>query len=65
MAGSVEQSAVPWPTLRICSPGRGAKSCATPQSTTVMPMPCWRASTVTAAPPARKFSTICQVTSLG
>ncbi len=44
---------------------RGAMSRATPQSTTVSARPCWRASTLTAAPPARKFSTICQVTSLG
>ena len=36
-----------------------------PQSTTVRCSPCWRASTLTAAPPARKFLTICQVTSLG
>ena len=32
---------------------RGATSRATPQSTTVRARPCWRASTLTAAPPAR------------
>ena len=31
---------------------RGAKSCRTPQSITFRPMPCWRARTLTAAPPA-------------
>ena len=65
MAGPSSASAVPWAILLINKPSRGAKSCFTPQSTTVRPMPCWRASTLTAAPPARKFSTICQVTSLG
>ncbi len=71
MAGPVDASCVPAATLRTSSCGwpgaaeRGAKSRATPQSTTVRARPCWRASTFTAAPPARKFSTICQVTSLG
>ncbi|MDT4867803.1 hypothetical protein FQZ97_1027330 [compost metagenome] len=65
MAGPSSASAVPGATLLITRPGRGAKSWRTPQSTTVRPMPCCRASTLTAAPPARKFSTICQVTSLG
>ena len=65
MAGPADASAVPGAILRITSPARGAKSWRTPQSTTVRASPCWRASTLTAAPPARKFSTICQVTSLG
>ena len=38
---------------------------ATPQSTTVSAMPLARENTLTAAPPARKFSTICQLTSCG
>ena len=65
MAGPWLQSAVPGATLHTRSASRGAKSCATPQSTTVSAMPCCFASTLTAAPPARKFSTICQVTSCG
>ncbi|MCY1381244.1 hypothetical protein D9M69_691270 [compost metagenome] len=65
MAGPAEASAVPAAMRRDTRPGRGWKSRRTPQSTTVSARPCWRASTLTAAPPARKFSTICQVTSLG
>jgi hypothetical protein len=65
MAGPADASAVPGAILRSSSPARGAKSRRTPQSTTVSARPCWRASTLTAAPPARKFSTICHVTSLG
>ena len=75
IAGRTDASEVPPSlpaTLRTSKPGRNVsvgrpcrKSCLTPQSTTVSWMPCWRASTLTAAPPARKFSTICQVTSLG
>ena len=65
IAGSCSASAVPQPILREIRPGRGANSCLTPASTTDSASPCWRASTLTAAPPARKFSTICQVTSLG
>ena len=71
MAGPWLASFVPGATLRSSRLGwpgaasRGAMSRATPQSTTVRARPCWRASTLTAAPPARKFSTICQVTSLG
>ena len=71
MAGPWLASFVPGATLRSSRRGwpgaasRGAMSRATPQSTTVRARPCWRASTLTAAPPARKFSTICQVTSLG
>ena len=80
MAAWADESAVPCSApaaLRTCKPGRSGlapswpagspakKSCLTPQSTTVSAMPFCRASTLTAAPPARKFSTICQVTSLG
>jgi hypothetical protein len=59
-----------WPcraaTLTSISPSRSSpKSCATPASTTDSPRPFWRAKTLIAAPPARKFSTICQVTSCG
>jgi hypothetical protein len=57
--------ALPDAAFATTRPARGAKSCRTPQSTTVSASPCWRASTATAAPPAKKFSTICQVTSLG
>ena len=65
MAGPIALSCVPDAILRITKPGAGAKSLRTPQSTTVCAMPCWRASTLTAAPPARKLPTICHVTSLG
>lgn len=68
IAGATLASAVPCSqpsTLATCSPCWGAKSWATPQSTTVSARPCWRASTDTAAPPAMKFSTICAVTSGG
>ena len=75
MAGCADESAVPCSppaTLRTSRCGRwvpsgmpAKKSWLTPQSTTVRLMPCWRASTLTAAPPAKKFSTICQLTSLG
>ena len=75
MAGCCDASAVPRcapSALRTSRPARCApagkparKSCLTPQSTTVNASPCWRASTLTAAPPDKKFSTICQLTSLG
>ncbi len=65
IAGPALASAVPGPILRTSRPARGAKSWRTPASTTLSASPCWRASTLTAAPPARKFSTICQVTSGG
>ncbi len=65
IAGPCKESALPAATLATTRPGRGVKSCRTPQSTTVSARPCCRARTATAAPPARKFSTICQVTSLG
>jgi hypothetical protein len=41
------------------------KSWATPASATTSCMPAWPARALIAAPPARKFSTICQVTSCG
>ena len=80
MAACAEESAVPNSApaaLRTCKPARAGlapsvpagrpdkKSCLTPQSTTVSAIPFCRANTLTAAPPAKKFSTICQVTSLG
>jgi len=65
MAGSTLASALPLATLRSCKPGCGDSGLATPQSTTVSAKPCRRASTLTAAPPARKFCTICAVTALG
>ena len=63
IAGLCELSAVPRHLARQQARAR-RESWRTPQSTTVNARPCWRASTLTAAPPARKFSTICQVTSL-
>ncbi len=72
MAGPADASAVPTATRQWLSrrgmpgaPSRGGTDAATPQSATVSARPCWRASTLTAAPPARKFSTIWAVTSLG
>jgi len=60
-----DESAVPSPILRTISRGRGSKWWRTPASTTWSASECCSASTLIAAPPARKFSTICHVTSLG
>ena len=65
IAGPSSMSRLPMPILAISRPGRGSKTWRTPASTMLSCSPCWRASTDTAAPPARKFSTICQVTSGG
>ena len=55
----------PLPTFMSTSPSRTPKSRATPASATTICMPARCDSTLIAAPPARKFSTICQVTSCG
>ncbi len=70
MAGPTDRSAVPRATLRCSTPGSGGESLrsngdATPTSTTTTSAPTWRASTLTAAPPARKLATIWAVTSWG
>ena len=58
-------SAVPGRTLRGSSPGAGGISAATPTSTTHTSAPACAAIAFTTAPPARKFATICTVTSCG
>jgi hypothetical protein len=65
MAGPPVRSAVPGATLRSSSPGWSSSGVATPTSTTSTRAPCWRASTLIAAPPAQKLATICAVTSCG
>ena len=42
-----------------------AQAAATPASTTTTSAPAWAANALTTAPPARKFATICAVTSAG
>ena len=49
----------------LCPAARGSVSASTATSTTRTPALATRASAFTAAPPARKFATICAVTSLG
>ena len=58
---------VPAPARTFCRvrPGAASSSVATPTSTTITRAPVWRASTLIAAPPARKFWTIWAVTSCG
>ncbi len=65
IAGPRVRSAVPQATLRCTSPGVSPKSYATPTSTTATRAPACRVRTLIAAPPRRKLSTICGVTSLG
>jgi hypothetical protein len=65
MAGCTALLAVPGAILACTRPGTSPKSWLTPASTTCTARPWSRASTLTAAPPARKFMTICQVTSCG
>src|SRR5664280_1055025 len=65
IAGAVDRSAVPRRTLRSIKPGNAGSSVATPTSTTTTRAPTWAAKAFTPAPPARKFATICPVTSCG
>ena len=65
IAGPWRAFSVPFDTFWIRRPSRGSKSCLTPQSTTFNEILFCFERTLTAAPPARKFSTICHVTSLG
>ena len=58
-------SAVPAATRRCRSSGCASSVVRTPTSTTVTLAPTCRAKALTTAPPARKFATICAVTSCG
>ena len=57
--------AVPGPIGQATSSAERVSGAATPKSATTSRAPAWRASTFTAAPPRRKFSTICAVTTWG
>src|SRR5437763_4163646 len=65
IAGPRARLAVPGAIGHETSPGAGGVGFATPKSATTTRAPAWRASTLTAAPPPRKFSTICAVTIWG
>ena len=65
IAGPCVMSAVPRPTPTTRRSGCAGSGVATPASTISSRTPACCAITLTAAPPARKFSTICAVTSRG
>ena len=65
IAGSIARLRVPGAILRETRPGASRGSPATPASTTAISTPFARAKTFAAAPPARKFATICRVTAWG
>ncbi|MCY1299691.1 hypothetical protein D9M70_492300 [compost metagenome] len=65
IAGSCAKLRVPSAMRQLTSPGAAGSGTRTPASTISSAMPCWRENTLIAAPPARKFLTICAVTSAG
>jgi hypothetical protein len=65
MAGCSTKLRVPLATRQFTSPGDAGSGARTPTSTTSSASPCSRVNTLIAAPPFRKFSTICAVTSAG
>ena len=65
MAGPRAMFAVPAPSEQRTSAAESPIGFATPKSATTTRAPQSRASTFTAAPPRRKFSTICAVTDGG
>jgi hypothetical protein len=65
MAGPRDRFAVPGPRLWTRMAGVGGGGYLTPMSTTTTRAPAWRASTLMAAPPRAKLSSICPVTSCG
>ena len=65
IAGPAVMSAVPAATRRCRRSGCASSGVRTPTSTTVTLAPTCRAKALTTAPPARKFATICAVTSCG
>src|SRR5881296_227983 len=65
IAGPRARLAVPGAIAQATSSGELPIGLATPKSATTTRAPAWRARTFTAAPPRRKFSTICAVTIWG